>query len=193
MSVSLLLPVLLAGMGSARAGVTAAPIPSLTPMENTPQGPTTVWALGQGLAQGNTASPSHPLEALLTWTYLPYGSSMPQYTLTTVLFANGSSRTLAPMRAAWEVGRATPSLYLVLGWMGNGQAKGWLGVEAVDIYKYTVSTVLHAVPPAADPNLLCGEIFTVAGRTYTVRGTKVDSPIQVDFSHGLYVGETGCG
>jgi len=181
-------------IGSGSSYAAGGSLPSLTPTEGATGGPTMVWSLGDqnhNYGSGAIASSSRPFGALLTWNALSYGSEMPQFTLSTVLFGNGASTVLAPVRLPYEVAQATPSLYLVLGWMGNGRESGWFGVLAIDTYRNAVATVLHG-PKAGSTALTCGIVFTAGGRQYTVRGTPAPGPGGLDLSHGLLRGAQAC-
>ena len=182
----------LSGAGGAQAASTG--LPSVKPLQGGPMGGlTTTWALGD--ASGAIVpkpTVAHPLTALLTYSYLPYPSEMPQYTASTVLFGDGTSMILTPVRAVFEVARAKPSLYLVLGWMGNGNKAGWLGVLAIDTYGFTVKTVLHSTMTTDSSAVSCGVVFSAAGNQYTVRGTPAPGPSGADLSHALLKGAVTC-
>jgi hypothetical protein len=187
---------LVAGMMAGTGGVRAAgrSLPSVPALQaGSKGGLTTTWALGDtsGAVVPN-ATAEHPRTALLTWSYLPYPSEMAQYTASTDLFGNGASQILTPIRLPYEVARVTPSLYLILGWMGNGNRPGWLGVLALDTYRYTVNTVLHATVTNVDAAVLCGIVFTAAGKRFTVRGTSQPGPGGPDLSHALQQGAATC-
>ncbi len=184
---------MLTGAGTVRAAGTALPTVAAIQGGSAQGALTTTWALGS--ANGATApkpTTARPLMALLTWSYLPYGSSMPQYTVSTVLFGNGTSTILTSMRALYEVARATPSLYLVLGLTGNGRQAGRLGVLAIDTYHYTANTVLHGTAATYNTAASCGVVFAAAGKSYTVRGTAQPGPGGADFSHALLAGAAAC-
>jgi len=161
-------------------------LPSVAPNQAGQMAITRTWAFGQWSA--NKVSPEHPNPAMLTLSWLvPYEGQFPQYSSSTIIFWNGSRQTRSDLWI-WEVGRETPSLYLVLA----STSRVRLMVLVIDTYNLTVKEGLH-VATATDATMQCGVVFTVGGQHYTVRGTpqKVGE-VHTDLTHALIRGTDTC-
>lgn len=159
---------------------------------------TTNWALGDvNTLYGITkVSPSHSLPAVLTLSWvgsIVHGEgSTPLHTSSMVLFGNGASRTRSDVNWIWEVGRATPSLYLVLA-LTEMKMVGpeSVTVFAINTYRFTVKDVLHS-EGINEASLQCGLVFLVDGQHYTVRGPRYSRGGATDLTHALIRGVNTC-